>query len=99
MDVASMLLEIFKSWGAITQLRQDIVETVKEMEKPQFDQSAVEARITQNYQNHKDLFDSYNLWPIAWQRLNPTDTAKVYWGCLSSQLGVMITKALVERKQ
>ncbi len=76
MDVFSMLIDMVKSNGAITQLQQDIVETIRELEKQQFDKFSVENRIIKNSENHQDLFNAYGLLPLAMQNISQQPRCK-----------------------
>ncbi len=99
MDVFSMLIDMVKSNGAITQLQQDIVETIRELEKQQFDKFSVENRIIKNSENHQDLFNAYGLLPLAMQNINQFEIVELYRYYLYSQLGIMMARELEEHSR
>ena len=90
-DVFSCMMEWMKGGRLITQLQQDIVETVRVLRSP-FDRCSVEKRIMDNYEHHRDIFESWGMAPLILPGMTPAEIENAYGCCLSSQLFEMMKK-------
>lgn len=93
--VYSALIECMKEGCVITQLQQDISESVRVL-RSAFDKLSVEERIVTNYKNHKQLFDPIGWLPSITQTFSLDEIEKYYTRLLRSQLSVMMLKALTD---
>lgn len=94
-DVFSCMMEWMKGGRLITQLQQDIVETVRVLRSP-FDRCSVEKRIMDNYVHHRDIFVSWGMSPLILSGMTLAEIEIAYGCCLLSQLHGMMKSAIIE---